>query len=164
MKRFILLFALFTGGLLCQTTFAQVTHRGNISSQPIWGPVGYDHVDYYYLPDMDMYYYVPRHKFIYMEKGHWVSRSGLPPSYKNYDMYNARKVVINEPKPYLHHQDYTTKFEYSNGPSNQHLIRDSHEYRYFVNKDHPEHSNWKNSKRDQGHQQELEHENGRRSN
>jgi len=126
--------------------------------------VGYDHVDYYYLPDMDMYYYVPHHKYIYWENGHWLSRSGLPPRYKNYDMYNARKVVINEPKPYLHNETYRVKYESSYGPSNQQLIRDSHESRYFVNKDHPAHYKWKDSKKNQEHQQEQEEENGRRSN
>ena len=31
----------------------------NIGSQPAWGPAGYDYVEYYYLPDIDVYYYVP---------------------------------------------------------------------------------------------------------
>jgi hypothetical protein len=164
MKKLILLFALFISGFFFQASFAQVTIRVNISSQPIWGPVGYDHVDYYYLPDMDMYYYVPRHKFIYMENGHWISRSGLPPRYKNYDMYNARKVVVNEPRPYLHHQYYRERYESSDGPSNQKLIRDSRESRYYVNKDHPEHSRWKENRKNQVHREEHGIENGRRSN
>jgi hypothetical protein len=153
MKKLILLFALCTSGLLCETIFAQVTFRINISSQPIWGPVGYDHVEYYYLPDIDAYYYVPRHKFIYVEDGRWITRSYLPPRYRDYDVYNARKVVINEPKPYLHHQDYRAKYASSNERSNQQSIRDSHESRYFVNKNHPEHSKWKADKRNQGRHQ-----------
>jgi len=35
-------------------------------------------------------------------------------------MYNTRKVVINEPKPYLHHQDYKAKYASSNEHSNSH--------------------------------------------
>lgn len=38
---------------------AQVSLNINIGSQPVWGPTGYDHVDYYYFPDIDAYYYVP---------------------------------------------------------------------------------------------------------
>ena len=55
MKKLIIIIALFTSGLLCETTYAQVRFRVNISSQPIWGPVGYDHVEYYYLPDIDAF-------------------------------------------------------------------------------------------------------------
>jgi hypothetical protein len=150
MKKLILLFVLITGGLLCQPTFAQVTFRANITAQPIWGPVGYDHVEYYYLPDIDVYYSVPRHKYIYMDDGNWVARSYLPPSHRDYDMYKARKVVINEPKPYLHHKDFRVKYGSSNEHSNQQSIRDSNESKYFANKNHPEHSKWKESRRNQG--------------
>ena len=90
MKKLILLFALFISGLLCGTTYAQVSVKVNIADQPIWGPVGYDHVEYYYLPDIEAYYYVPRHKFFYMEDGRWISRSSLPARYNNYDVYNSR--------------------------------------------------------------------------
>jgi hypothetical protein len=149
MKKLIYLLVIVTSGLLCETTFAQVSFRVNISSQPIWGPVGYDHVDYYYLPDIDAYYYVPRHKYVYMENGNWITRSNLPPRHRDYDMYNARKVVVNEPKPYLHHQDFKARYGSSDDRSNQPSIRDSHEPRYFENKNHPEHSKWKASRRSQ---------------
>jgi len=164
MKKLILFFVLFSGSFLSQTTFGQDSYKDNIASQPIWGPAGYNHVDYYYLPDIEMYYYIPRQKFIYMEKGRWLFRSSLPPSYKNYDMYNARKVVVNEPRPYLNHQDYRIKHESSDGPSNQQLIRDSHESRYFVNKDHPEHAKWKNYRKNKEHHRGQGQENVRTTN
>src|SRR3989339_76663 len=110
MKKLILLVVLCTSGLLSQTTYAQVTFRINIGSQPIWGPVGYDHVEYYYLPDIDAYYYVPRHQFIFFERGRWIIRTSLPVRYRNYDMYNARKIVINEPRPYLRHNEYKSRY------------------------------------------------------
>jgi hypothetical protein len=150
MKKLILLLAICAGGLLCETTFAQVTFRVNITSQPIWGPVGYDHVDYYYLPDIEAYYSVPRHRYIYMENGGWISRSSLPARYRNYDVYNSRKIVINESKPYLRHNEFKAKYVSSNERSNQQSIRDSHEPRYFENKNHPEHSKWKDYKKNQG--------------
>jgi len=152
MKKLMLLFALFISGMMCETTFAQVSFRVNIASQPVWGPVGYDHVEYYYLPDIDAYYYVPKHRYVYMENGNWISRSNLPARYRGHDMYNTRKVVVNDPKPYMHHQDYRSKYA-SNERSNQSSIRDSHEGRYFENKNHPEHSKWKEYKRNQGKQQ-----------
>ena len=74
----------------------------NIGSQPEWGPVGYDYVDYYYLPDIDAYYYVPERQFIYLSNGRWVFATSLPVAYRHYDLYSGYKVVINEPRPYLH--------------------------------------------------------------
>jgi hypothetical protein len=150
MKKLIILLAICTCGLLCETTYAQVTFRVNISSQPIWGPVGYDHVDYYYLPDIEAYYNVSNRKYYYQENGSWRGRSTLPERYRNYDFYNSRKIVINERKPYLRHNEYKSRYASSNERSNQQSIRDSHETKYFENKNHPEHSKWKEAKKNQG--------------
>ena len=43
--------------------------------------VGYDHVEYYYIPDIQAYYYVPDHQFIYLNRGHWTFSRELPPRY-----------------------------------------------------------------------------------
>jgi hypothetical protein len=161
MKKLILLFALCLVGFLSETTFAQVTFRVNIASQPIWGPVGYDHVEYYYLPDIEAYYYVPGKRYIYMENNHWISRSYLPPRYSHLDMYNSRKIVVNERKPYLHHQENRTKYASYNDRSDQQSIRDSHDSKYFVNRNHPEYSKSKGNKRNQGRNQNQNH--GKRS-
>jgi hypothetical protein len=152
MKKLILVLAIFTSGLLCQTSFAQVTFRANITTQPIWGPTGYDHVEYYYLPDIEAYYYVPRHKFIYREGGNWVSRSSLPSRNRNFDIYDTRKVVVNDPKPYLNHAVYKARYESNAEHTNQQSIRDSHESKYFENKNHPEHSKWKESQRNKNNE------------
>jgi hypothetical protein len=152
MKKLFLLFAFCLSFTLAETTKAQVSFRINIDTQPIWGPVGYDHVEYYYLPDIDSYYYVPEHRYIYLEGGRWISRSSLPQRYRNYDMYNSRKVVINDRKPYLRDQEYRSKYGQSHERSDQQSIRDSHDSRYFVNKNHPEHSKWRDSQRNRGNE------------
>ena len=46
----------------------------NVTTQPNWGPSGYDNVNYYYMPDIETYYYVPKHQFIYLSGGNWVFR------------------------------------------------------------------------------------------
>jgi hypothetical protein len=56
------------GSMICTPASAQVRVNINIGSQPVWGPVGYDHVDYYYLPDIETYYYVPTRQFVYFNK------------------------------------------------------------------------------------------------
>ena len=102
MKKLILFTAIVLGLFAAANTEAQVSVRINISSQPVWGPVGFDYAEYYYIPEIEAYYYVPRHKFICFEGNRWVSYSKLPPRYHDIDLYRVEKVVINEPKPYLH--------------------------------------------------------------
>ncbi len=82
----------------------------NIGSQPAWGPAGYDYVEYYYMPDIDVYYHVPTRRYIYLSGGNWAFVYTLPSRFGYYDLYRGYKVVINEPRPYLHHHVYTVKY------------------------------------------------------
>jgi len=77
------------------------------------------------------------------------------------DITLLKSCVIHS-KPYLHHQDYREKYASSNEHSNSQSIRDSHESKYFENKNHPEHSKWRDSRRNNGQHQEQE--NGKRRN
>ena len=94
-----------------QETNAQVSLTINTGSQPAWGPVGYDHVEYYYLPDADAYYYVPQQQYIYQESNQWVFARSLPPRLQWYNPYRGYKVVLNEPRPYLRHDVYKIKYK-----------------------------------------------------
>ena len=80
---------------------AQVSLNINIGRQPAWGPTGYNHVDYYYLPDIESYYDVATGQYIYQDGGQWIFANSLPPRYRGYDLYSGYKVVVNRPKPYL---------------------------------------------------------------
>jgi len=117
---------------------AQLNVSINIGSQPVWGPVGYDHVDYYYLPDIGVYYYVPTGQYIYLNNNNWIWANSLPSRYSNFNLYTAYKVVINSPKPYLHNSIYVNKYSrYKNYYGKQTIIRDSREPKYYVVKGHP---------------------------
>lgn len=117
---------------------AQVHVSVNIGSQPLWGPTGYDVVEYYYLPDLQTYYYVPSRQFIYLNGGNWVFARSLPARYRGYDLYSGYKVVINEPKPYLHFDKHKVKYaSYKGAKGKQVVIRDSKDPKYFVVKGHP---------------------------
>ncbi len=109
---------------------AQLSISFNISSQPRWGPVGYNYVQYYYLPDIDCYYYVPTRQFIYLSGTEWIYSSILPPMYRTYNLYNGYKVVINEPHPYLNHSYYHSRYASYRGRIGQSIIRDSRDPRY----------------------------------
>ncbi|MCW3122985.1 MAG: hypothetical protein JWQ38_2477 [Flavipsychrobacter sp.] len=143
MKKLILIAAVACGSLYTTSLNAQISVNINIGSQPVWGPVGYDHVEYYYIPDIDAYYYVPRHEYIYMDNNRWVTVTSLPPRYRTIDLYTVHKVVINEPSPWLHHERYHNQYIQYKGKHDQRVIRDSHEEKYWQNPGHPEHGKWK---------------------
>jgi len=50
MKRFFLVAAVMMVSFFSICAKAQLNVNVNIGSQPLWGPTGYDHVNYYYLP------------------------------------------------------------------------------------------------------------------
>ncbi|MEO6523910.1 MAG: hypothetical protein ABIN91_19660 [Mucilaginibacter sp.] len=102
----------------------------NIGSQPDWGPVGYDHAEYYYMPDIDMYYDVPNRQYIYLNGRTWTRTSVLPARYANYDLYHGYKVVVNEPKPYLRAATYRAKYARYKNVRTQTVIRDSRDVKY----------------------------------
>jgi hypothetical protein len=114
----------------------------NVDRQPVWGPTGYDHVEYYYLPDIGVYYNVPQQKYYYNERGRWISRSTLPSRYHGFDLYNSYKVVLNEPAPYRNDNKYREQYASYKGRHDQQVIRDARDAKYYVNPNHPEHKNW----------------------
>ncbi len=71
MKKVIVIMSVAMSLLTITSSNAQININlgANIGSQPVWGSVGYDHVDYYYLADVESYYYVPRHQYVYLNGG-----------------------------------------------------------------------------------------------
>lgn len=114
MRKLLLIAAIGFASLAAVPAKAQVSLSINIGSQPQWGPRGYDHVDYYYLPDVESYYYVPNHQFVYYSGNTWIHSRSLPPRYRGYDLYGGRKVVINSPRPWLRHNTYRTQYVRNN--------------------------------------------------
>ena len=121
---------------------AQVRLSVNIGVQPVWGPVGYDHADYYYFPDIDAYYDIAHARYVYFEGGRWIMRPSLPPRFGNFDVYHSYKAVINEPRPWMHPDQYRTQYASYRGRHDQVVIRDSHDDKYRANPHHPEHNQW----------------------
>jgi len=92
---------------------AQVAVTVNIGAPPMWGPVGYSGVQYYYLPDVQAYYDVPASMFIYQSGGIWIHRTYLPTRYRNYDLYSGYKVVLRDyhgHTPYNHYKEHKVKY------------------------------------------------------
>jgi hypothetical protein len=144
MKKAILFVTLLLSGFLFKTANAQIeaTMKMNIGIQPVWGPVGHNYVEYYYLPDIDVYYDVFNHQYVYMEDGKWIFAEALPSRFSSFDINTAYKVVLNERKPYRHADANRTKYAAYKGQHDQPIMRNSHEAKYFEIKDHPEHDKW----------------------
>lgn len=133
MKKFLLATTLFIGSMIYTSANAQVrvSMHANIGNQPQWGPAGYDYARFYYLPDLDMYYDVQAMQFVYFDRGRWVYTRALPVSYRNYDLYGGYKVVINDQRPFVHHDAYRNQYKrFKNCRNRQVVIRNSHDSRY----------------------------------
>jgi hypothetical protein len=150
MKKTILIITVMLGSFVFTTAKAQIHLGLNIGVQPLWGPVGYDHAEYYYMPDIDVFYSIPNRQYIYQERGSWRFSASLPGRYRNFDLNNTYKVVVNDARPYNHAQMYRSKYAGYRGNHEQQIIRNSHEQKYFENKDHPEHDKWKQENNREG--------------
>jgi hypothetical protein len=92
---------------------AQVSVNVNIGTPPAWGPVGYSNVQYYYLPDVQAYYDIRATQFIFIKNGKWFRSRYLPGNYRNYDLYNGYKVVLNDyhgSHPYYYFNTHKAKY------------------------------------------------------
>lgn len=119
---------LFIIGLLffgASTIHAQVSVDVNIGTPnvnvhvgtpPVWGPVGYDNVEYYYLPDIQVYYDIRLTQYIYFGNGKWVRSKYLPRYCRNYDLYHGYKVVLADYHGNAPYTDFNThKVKYYKG-------------------------------------------------
>jgi hypothetical protein len=129
MKKSIFIAALIFSCLSIKIADAQIRISLNIGSQPEWGPTGYDHADYYYMPDIDAYYDVNAHQYVYYENNIWVHNAALPPRY-HFDRYHSYKVVVNQPTPWVHHADIRARYASYRGRHDQPIIRESRDEHY----------------------------------
>jgi hypothetical protein len=99
--------------LVTSSTQAQVSVNVQIGSPPAWGPSGYSSVDFYYLPDIQVYYDIRLAQFIYFDRGRWIRSRYLPRPYRNYDLYNGYKVVLTDyhgTRPYTYFNNHKMKY------------------------------------------------------
>ncbi len=115
--------------LVSNTSQAQLSVNLNIGTAPLWGPSVHTHTQYYYLPEIQAYYDIRASQFIYFGRGNWVRSRYLPAQYRNYDLYNGYKVVLNDyhgNRPYKYFKAHKSKY-YVNYRGNSHRNND---YRY----------------------------------
>jgi len=147
MKKNIIALITAVLSLISLSGSAQLSVNINLGSQPQWGPTGYDRADYYYLPDIETYYYVPKRQFIYMENGIWLHRTALPGRYSSYDLNRGYKVVMNSSRPYESYKIHKVKYaRYKGYEGKQPIIRYSKDQKYSHSKDNSSSSHSNNGK------------------
>jgi hypothetical protein len=124
MKKLIILSAMVLSSLGYKAADAQIRVNITIGSQPAWGPYGYQRADYYYLPEIGVYYNVARRTFTYYQGNRWITQAALSGPYKHYDLYRGYKVVINARDPWLRHAIYQSRYASFAGKHDQRTIRD----------------------------------------
>jgi len=134
MKKLLFLLLLAIGFVPTKSN-AQFNLSVNIGSQPSWGPSGYERAEYYYMPDIDSYYYVPKRQFIYISNGRWTFSTSLPERYRDYDLYNGYKVVINSPQAYYNYREDRIRYAKYRSCHSQTVIRYGRSDRYYDNDD-----------------------------
>lgn len=142
MKRIMVALFILAGSIAVTSADAKINVSINIGNQPGWGPVGYDHVDYYYFPDNNIYYDIVKAQYIYLSGSRWVYAQQLPSRYGRFDPYSAYKVVINQPDPYRNNSRDIRQYARYKGYRSQAVIRDSREVKYYQSKQHPQHEQW----------------------
>lgn len=111
MKKLLLTVAIVLALFSVAQTNAQVRVNLNVNiGRPAWGISGVYAGGYYYLPEIDTYYDIDDREFVYFDGGEWAFSHSLPYQYRDYDLYHGYKVVINEPRPYLHCNVYRERY------------------------------------------------------
>jgi hypothetical protein len=143
--------------------YAQVSIHVNLGSPPQWGPVGYSEVSYYYLPDIESYYDIHAERFIYFSNGVWIRSQHLPHRYRNYDLYNGYKVVLNDyhgSTPYSHYREHKGKYYKGYNPGHQKTYRLAQNNRAHDNGNHYQNQNHDNG----NHHGNQNHDNHNKNN
>lgn len=81
---------------------------------PQWAPSynNTSNAQYYYLPDIEVYYDIVNHDFVYLENNQWMFSNVLPPSYDWYDLNSCYTVVLDARvhEPWKHFSYYVSHY------------------------------------------------------
>ena len=138
MKKIFLLFSLALLMGVSNTANAQnisINVSFNINKQPAWGPTGYEYANFYFFPDLNIYFDVNNSLFYYQSGSKWIYNRYLPNKYSKYDLYSLYKIVINDDaQPWQNHKTYKNRYSGYKGNKTQTPIRYSNENKYSNSK------------------------------
>lgn len=95
------------------SSHAQVSVSVNIGTPPVWAPAAPVTVDYYYLPDIEVYYDVPARTYIYFGNGAWRRSRFLPARYRGYNLAQGHTIYLSDyhgRTPYSYFKEHKVKY------------------------------------------------------
>jgi hypothetical protein len=110
-QKIILLMALLATALHGQ---AQVSISVNIGTPPVWAPTAPVTVEYYFLPDIQVYYDVPARTYIYFGNGAWRRSRFLPSRYRGYNLAQGHTIYLSDyhgRTPYAYYKEHKVKYK-----------------------------------------------------
>lgn len=130
-----------------------------VVSPPEWGPAGYDNTEYYYLPDIQVYYDVRKAQYIYNNNNNWVRSKRLPSNCRNYNLYNGYKVVLTDyhgNAPYTYYNTHKVKYYkgYKGNPQKNRGVYRPRPVYYNSNQEHHDKGNHGHDKHKEKHKKE----------
>lgn len=142
MKKLIIALGLGLTIAMFNTSSIEAQHVSvniNLDIQPAWGPSGYHYADFYYIPELNIYYDVNHGLFVYLSGRRWVSNIYLPKKYHKYDFYLMHKVVLNDIyNPWVHNKYHKRSYAHFRNNRSQIAI-------YYMNDRHyhkARHNHW----------------------
>ena len=82
---------------------------------------GYRDYDYYYYPDVNVYFGLGSGHYFYVANNVWVRRRYLPPHIHLHPRYR-RPVLIRDPRPYRFNKEHRHRFRGAHPPSRKHRL------------------------------------------
>ncbi|WNM18230.1 hypothetical protein [Flavobacterium capsici] len=108
--KYLVIVALFA---MANTAQSQVSVNVNLGTPPVWAPANAVAVQYYYLPEIGVYYDVPAERYIYLRNGKWFRSAALPAQYRYYDLRHGRTVYLTDYRgnaPYTFYKTHKIKY------------------------------------------------------
>lgn len=113
-KKIIFLLAVVVASVSGQ---AQVSVSVNIGTPPVWAPAAPVTAEYYYLPDIEVYYDVPARTYIYFGNGAWRRSTYLPARYRGYNLAQGHTIYLTNyhgRTPYAYFKEHKVKYRGNN--------------------------------------------------
>lgn len=92
---------------------AQVSVSVNIGTPPVWAPAAPVAVEFYYLPDIEVYYDVPARTYIYFGNGAWRRSRFLPARFRGYNLAQGHTIYLSDyhgRTPYTYYKEHKVKY------------------------------------------------------
>lgn len=110
--------------------FAQVNINVNVGTPVYRQPIYTEVADYYYLPDLGVYYNVPRQVYVFQDRGQWIYARRLPARFgHHHDWRRTHFVRMHERAPFLRNDYYYRK--YSRGAAKHYPKAKQYDRRHY---------------------------------